>query len=109
MPKSQSSYHFLSRGLTSEGGSLNCAVRHGSSFGGCVVRLLGVSSLNSGRAQVRPFFFVRAPRMAPFAGQRLVGRDLGKRGDLAIDWREVRPGCREQLRKVVDDEIRVLI
>ena len=36
--------------------TLNCAVRYGSSIDGPTARLLGVSSLNSGRASHGPFF-----------------------------------------------------
>src|SRR5207249_11996972 len=47
---------FFAKGLTSQGWSLSCAVRY-EPLRGSAVRLLGVSSLNSGRAHARPFFF----------------------------------------------------
>src|SRR5260221_13776078 len=79
-------------------------------FDGSSVRLLGVSSLNSGRANARPFFFVRRHR----AVSNIVGRvsprlDTGKNGDLSIDRRKIGARRVEQLVEVVDNEIRLLV
>src|SRR5712691_13301990 len=91
---------FFAKGLTSEGASLTCAVRYGP-WRGSTVRLLGVSSLNSGRAHARPFFF--APRT--FARQHGIGGNLRQAGDLAVDRREIGAGRGEQLGEIVDHEI----
>src|SRR5882672_11193522 len=74
-------------------------------FDGSAVRLLGVSSLNSGRANARPFFFVRRHR----AVSNIVGRvsprlDIGKNGDLLIDRRKITARLVEQLVEVVANE-----
>ena len=50
---------FYAKGLTSQARSPNCALRY-EPWRGSAVRLLGVSSLNSGRAHARPFFFAHA-------------------------------------------------
>src|SRR6476660_8213184 len=109
MSKSQACQLFLRRGLTWPDRSLNCAMRYGSPCGS-TVRLLGVSSLNSGRAQVRPFFFAQTPVGAGrLARQDPVRRIFRQPRDLAIDRREIGPRRREQLLEIVDEEVGLLI
>src|SRR5437660_12648749 len=95
---------FFAKGLTSQGWSLNCAVRY-EPWRGSAVRLLGVSSLNSGRAHARPFFF--AP--AVLAGQRGIGGNLRQRRDLPVDRREIGSRGGEKLGEIVDHEIGLLL
>src|SRR5260370_469415 len=95
---------FFAKGLTLQGFSLDCAVRY-EPWRGSTVRLLGVSSLNSGRAHARPFFF--APGLLP--GQHRMGDKLRQGRDLAIDRREIGTRCSEQLGEIVDHEIGLLV
>src|SRR5207302_8661275 len=91
-------------GLTSKARSLNCAVRY-EPWRGSAVRLLGVSSLSSGRAHARPFFF--AP--AVLAGRRGIGGNLRQRRDLPVDRREIGSRGGEKLGEIVDHEIGLLV
>src|SRR5437870_1806469 len=95
---------FYAEGLTYQARSLDCAVRY-EPWRGSAVRLLGVSSLNSGRAHARPFFF--AP--GPLSGQHSVRGNLGQTRNLAVDRREIRARRGKQLGEIVDHEVGLLI
>src|SRR5262245_59294199 len=79
---------------------------------GLAVRLLGVSSLNLGRADVRPNFLRR-----PLIGWASIfailielggGLESGQSSDLTVDRRKIGPGRVEQLLEIVDDEVELL-
>src|SRR5882757_2007366 len=81
---------------------------------GFTVRLLGVSSLNLGRAQSAAHFFAYAQptrrSVIKFAvgTDQCVWLDVGLYRNLAVDRREVGPGRIEQLLEIVDHEIGLL-
>src|ERR1700716_1387496 len=74
---------------------------------GSAVRLLGVSSLNSGRAHARPFFFVRPTRrVAAVFRQYGLGRDVRQHRDLVVvDRRKIGTRRGEQLPEIVNNEV----
>src|SRR5437764_480127 len=81
---------------------------------GFTVRLLGVSSLNLGRAQSAAHFFAYAQRtrrsVIEFAvgTDPCIGLDVGLCRNFAVDRREVGPSRIEQLLEIVDHEIGLL-
>src|SRR6267154_5379798 len=81
---------------------------------GFTVRLLGVSSLNLGRAQFAAHFFAYAQPTRRSVIEFAVGtdqciwRDVGLCRNFAVDRREVGPGRIEQLLEIVDHEIGLL-
>src|SRR5580704_4133396 len=81
---------------------------------GFTVRLLGVSSLNLGRAQSAAHFFACAQptrrSLIEFAvgTDQCIGLEVGLCRYFAVDRREVGPGRIEQLLEIVDHEIGLL-
>src|SRR5438067_12000383 len=81
---------------------------------GSAVRLLGVSSLNSGRAHARPFFLrARIPRatrsVSAVFRQYGLGRDVRQHRDLVVDRRKIGTGRVEQLPEIVNYEGGLLV
>src|SRR5437764_15427426 len=78
------------------------------------VRLLGVSSLNLGRAQSAAHFFAygqripRSPIEFAIGADQCIGLDVGQCGNFAVDRLEIGPGRIKQLLEIVDHKIGLL-